>query len=285
MVLEDHHHTGHHKSGSKPHWPSVCLWFVIYRTDLLGLIYHKYDLVTITMSELPSVFVFAQCHTFASWLRSCCARQSCSACVDYRGQFPWRQPRSRAMVSAIRPLGCDLTSQVIFGNLSKWPDSKSDFFLEHLKIHLKLPLRSHIGYYFMVAIIPNEFPYFSWLNYLNCHIQDILRSSPHISPNFPELAPSRSKGSRTAVRNEALNRASVGRSWRSTYDMQTYLYIYIYILYVINQAINQSIKSNQIKSSNIYNYIYTHTRIYNYIWLYIYDIIWLYMSIFMHISF
>jgi hypothetical protein len=93
LALEDHHHTGHQKSGSKPHWPSVCLWFVIYRTDLLGLIYHKYDLVRITMSELPSVFVFAQCHTFASWSRSCCARQSCSACVDYRGQFPWRQPR------------------------------------------------------------------------------------------------------------------------------------------------------------------------------------------------
>ena len=136
----------------------------------------------------------------------------------------------------------------------------------------------------MVAIIPNEFPYFSWLNYLNCHIQDILRSSPHISPNFPELAPSRSKGSRTAVRNEALNRASVGRSWRSTYDMQTYLYIYIYILYVINQAINQSIKSNQIKSSNIYNYIYIHTHVYiiisDYIYMTLYDYICQYLCIF-----
>ena len=63
------------------------------------------------------------------------------------------------------------------------------------------------------------------------------------------------------------------------------VYIYIYILYVINQAINQSIKSNQIKSSNIYNYIYTYTHVYiiisDYIYIYIY--IWHYMIIYVNI--
>ena len=175
------------------------------------------------------------------------------------------------------------------GHLSKWPDSKSYFFKEHLKIHLKLPLRSHIGYYFMVFLMVKllKLPY--------------SRYTKIISPNFPESPRAHRGSNRPGAepqqgiphgrwRNEALNRASVG-SWRSTYDMQRYLYIYIHSK--CDQSSNQAIKSNQIKpinhsinqsinQSNQSIYIYIYTRIYNYIWLYIYiyDIIWLYMSIF-----
>ena len=102
--------------------------------------------------------------------------------------------------------------------------------------------------------------------HLNCHIQDILRSSPHISPTSQSWRRAAARDPATAVRNEALNRASVGRSWRSsTYDMQRYLYIYIHS--ICDQSSNQAIKqSNQIKSNQSFNqsiksiniYIYTY---------------------------
>ena len=110
-----------------------------------------------------------------------------------------------------------------------------------------------------------------------------------ISPNFPESPRAHRGSNRPGAepqqgiphgrwRNEALNRASVG-SWRSTYDMQRYLYIYIYILNVINQAIksnqtNQSFNQS-INQSNQSIYIYTHVYIIisDYIYMTLYDYI------------
>jgi hypothetical protein len=128
--------------------------------------------------------------------------------------------------------------------------------------------------------------------HLNCHIQDILRSSPHISPTSQSWR-------RAAARDPARPwgmRPWTEPLWEDLGVLQHMICrdtcIYIYILYVINQAIkqssNQAIKSNQIESNQInqaFNQSIKSINIYIHVYIIISDYIyiWHYMIIYVNI--